>query len=132
MAEDKNLTIVNEEPDDFAEAVSAAENRPNVYTHEFPIPVEFEGETFSSLTFDFGSLKAKDSLAIEAELRDMGKASLLPEYSGDYLIRMAMRACTTRRANGMRLGLDFYNELPMAQFLKIRGKARSFLLLAGS
>ena len=122
--------VVDEQ--EYEIAVKEAENSPNAYTHEFPTPFSFEGESFDKLSFDFGTLTAQDSLSIEAELQATGRPVIVPEFSGDYLLRMAMRACTTRKSNGMKLGLDFFQKLPLSAYVKIRGKARSFLLRAGS
>ncbi len=122
--------VVNEQ--EYEIAMKEAENSPNTYTHEFPTPFSFEGESFDELSFDFGALTAMDSLSIEAELSATGRPVIVPEFSGDYLLRMAMRACTTRKKNGMKLGIDIFQALPLAAYVKIRSKARSFLLRAGS
>ena len=103
----------------------------DTYVHIFDKPFTFEGETFESLSFDFGALTAADSLAVERELADMGRRELAPETAGAYQIRLAARACTTRRADGRRLGVDAYMAMPIAAYTRIRGRVRSFLLLAG-
>ena len=132
----ENTPVVETEPvvdeQEYEIAMKEAENSPNTYTHEFSTPFSFEGESFDELSFDFGALTAMDSLAIEAELQATGRPVLVPEFSGDYLLRMAMRACTNRTSKGMKLGIDFFQRLPLAAYVKIRSKARSFLLRAGS
>ncbi len=100
------------------EAVTSA----NAYTHKFATPFEFEGKTYESLTFDWGALTGSDFLIIEGELAAMGKALIAPEFSGEFLVRMASRACTEQ------LGSDAMTALPIGDFNRIRGKARSFLL----
>lgn len=117
---------------EYDAAVKEAENSRDIYVHNFDRPFAFEGESFETLTFDFGKLTASDSLAIESELASIGKVLITPEFSGEYLLRMAMRACTDRRKDGRKLGIDAFNTLPMASYIRIRGKARSFLLRAGS
>ena len=117
---------------EYEAAVQEAENSQDTYVHTFSKPFTFEGESFDSLTFDFGKLTGSDSLAIEAELAAQGQVLITPEFSGDYLIRMAMRACTDRRKDGRKLGIDAFRALPMAAYVRIRGRARSFLLHAGS
>ena len=77
-------------------------------------------------------MRARDSLAAEAELRGAGVNMLVPEFSGEYLIRIAARACETKRADGRRLGSDVFMQLPLAAFSVIRNVTRSFLLRAGS
>ena len=113
---------------EFEAAMKEAENSVSHYTHEFAKPFTFEGETFETLSFDFGMLTAADSIAIEAELASIGRSVFAPEISGDYLLRMAMRACTDKRKDGRKLGADAFLAMPLADFNKIRGKARSFLL----
>ncbi len=101
-----------------------------VYTHHFNRPFTIDGETIEELVFDFESLTGADSLAIENELAVIGKAVIVPEIAGEYLIRMAVRACTTK-VNGKRLGVDAFKKLPLGDYNRIRGKARSFLLRSG-
>lgn len=131
MSNEKNTESVVDQQE-YEIAVKEAEASPNIYTHNFLTPIFFEGESFDELVFDFGGLSAMDSLSIEAELAAIGRAVIVPEFSGDYLLRMAMRACLTRKSNGMKLGIDFFQALPLAAYVKIRSKARSFLLRAGS
>ena len=129
MDHEINVDAVPEE--EYEAAVKEAENSQDVYKHVFTKPFVFEDESFDSLTFDFGSLTAADSLAIENEVAALGQAVITPEFSGEYLIRMAMRACTDRRKDGRRLGVDAFKALPIAPFIRIRSRARSFLLRAG-
>ena len=122
---------INEQELEIAEQAAKKEDA-NCYTFAFSTPFEFEGESYDKLSFDFGALTAADSLAIEAELTAIGTPAIVPEFSGDYLIRMAMRACTDRTSKNLKIGIDTFMALPMAAYVKIRGKARSFLLRAGS
>ena len=132
MSNKANTETVDVDEQEYNLAVAEAENALNTYTHVFSTPFTFEGEVFTELSFDFGALTAADSLNIAAELQASGRPVIVPEFSGDYLIRMAMRACTSRKANGMKMGIDAFQNLPLAAYVKIRSKARSFLLRAGS
>lgn len=118
--------------DELEQAQKEAAASTDIYTHRLRRPFTFEGNTFTELVFDWGSLTANDSLAIESEIEAKGKAVVVPEMSGEYLIRMAARACTTTGENGRRLGVDAFQKLPMGDFNRIRGRARSFLLRWGS
>ena len=111
-------------------AEQAARDSAHSYTHVFDSPFEFEGESFGSLSFDWERLTGGDSLAIEREvLAVTGRPVVTPEFSGEYLIRMAVRACTTLRQDGKRkLGADAYRAMRMSDFNPIRNAARSFLL----
>ena len=116
-------TKVNAE--EFAVAQKEATNSTEVYTHKFAKPFEHEDKKFDELTFEWGKLTGKDSLAIENEMSALGIPLIAPEFSGEYLIRVAARACTTE------IGSDILEALPLADYNKIRNKARSFLLRSG-
>ena len=130
MSNETKEPVIDEQ--EYEAAVQEAESSQDTYTQFFGKPFTFEGESFDSLTFDFGKLTAADSLAIEAELAAKGRAVITPEFSGEFLLHMAMRACTDRRMDGRRLGIDAFQTLPLAAFTRIRSRARSFLLRAGS
>jgi hypothetical protein len=91
---EKNKPDVIIDADEFAVAEKEAEQSAYTYTHKFKRPFEYQGKTFNELTFDWGKLTGRDGLAIENELQQIGKAVIVPTFSGDYLIRMAARACT--------------------------------------
>ena len=90
------------------------------------------GQTFDELNFDFEGLTGDDALAIEDELQAIGKPTISPTFSGQFLVRMAARACTNTiiDASGhpRRIGDDALRALPIFEFNRVRGKARSFLL----
>ena len=111
-------------------AEQAAQDSAHSYTHVFEPPFEFEGESFGSLSFDWERLTGGDSLAIEREvLAVTGRPVITPEFSGEYLVRMAVRACTVFRQDGKRkLGADAYRTMRLSDFNAIRNAARSFLL----
>lgn len=92
------------------------------YTHVFAKPWEYEGNKYEKITFDWGTLTGLDSMAIETEIQAMGKALITPEFSGEYLIRMAARC------SAPRVGVDVITAMPIQDFNKIRSRARSFLL----
>ena len=85
---------------EFAAAEAAAkakaeQGNASAYVHKLKKPFTFEGCTIEELSFDFDRLTGNDSLAIEDELQAMNKPVIVPTFSGQYLIRMAARACTT-------------------------------------
>ena len=91
-----------------------------------------EGQTFDELNFDFEGLTGDDALAIEDELQAIGKPTISPTFSGQFLVRMAARACTNTIVDASghprRIGDDALRALPIFEFNRVRGKARSFLL----
>lgn len=123
-----NKPDITIDPKEYKAAIRAATRSVdlNTYTHHFKRPFKFvsgaEERTVDDLTFDFGSLTGRDSLNIEAELQSLGKPVVVAEMSGEYLIRMAARACTEK------IGADSLANMPLSDFNRIRGRARSFLL----
>lgn len=84
--------------------------------------VEYNGKTYDRLVFDFGKLTGEDSLNIENELQALGKFTPVPVFSGEYLIRMAAKACNEP------IGADIFAKISLTDYNRIRSSARSFLL----
>ncbi|MBR2941843.1 MAG: hypothetical protein IKB82_00440 [Clostridia bacterium] len=133
MSNTNNEPVVSIDPAAFAAAeqeAAAPKNDIGTYTHVFKTPffctIGTEQRSFDQLTFDFNKLTGRDSLAIENELQALGKPVIVAEMSGEYLIRMAARACTEK------IGADDLAMAPLADYNKIRSRARSFLLRSGS
>lgn len=82
------------------------------------------GKKYEELTFDWGKLTGKDSLAIENEMAQMGIALVNPAFSSEYMVRMAAVACNEA------IGSDAFDDMALPDFLKIRRKAKDFLLRA--
>lgn len=116
-----------------AEDLAKIEEDISTYTHTFRPAFTFRGVSYETLTFNWGALTGADHLAIENELLLRGKTLVTPEFTGDFLCGMAVRACTNRNSDGFRvLDQDSMKALPMRDFQKICKRARSFLLRAGS
>ena len=121
----KKTNITNEEiidAEEFAVAEKEAKESKNVYVHKFDEPFTYEDKTYEELSFEWGKLTGADSLAIEGEIAALGKVVITPEFSGEYLIRLAAKACTEK------IGSDVLCAMPLRDYNKIRGKARSFLM----
>ena len=80
--------------DEYAAAEAQAKESVGNYTLKLKRPFTFEGQTFDELNFDFEGLTGDDALAIEDELQAIGKPTISPTFSGQFLVRMAARACT--------------------------------------
>ena len=106
--------------DEYAAAEAQAKESVGNYTLKLKRPFTYEGQT------------GDDALAIEDELQAIGKPTISPTFSGQFLVRMAARACTNTiiDASGhpRRIGDDALRALPIFEFNRVRGKARSFLL----
>lgn len=99
------------------------------YTHTFKKPFEFRGRTVTELTFDWGALTGGDHQAIESDMLRHGQTLTIPAFTGSYLAGMAVRACTNRDDNGIRIvDADFLKALPLREYHQIYFSARSFLL----
>lgn len=112
-------------PAEFADAQQAAAESEFTYTLKFKQPFEYEGNTYQELFFDWGKLTGTDGLAIEAELRSNGISVLAPALNGEYMVRMAAKACTSK------IGYDVLKALPLYYFHRLQRAARSFLMSAG-
>ena len=128
----KDIETAAAEAEALELAVRAEPDR-GVYVHDFRKPFQYQGAEHTQLRFDFGSLTGADYIAIENDMIRHGKTLVSPEFSGDFLCGMAVRACTNRDGNGIRL-LDnkAMKSMPIRDFQTICKKARSFLLRAGS
>lgn len=96
----------------------------NMFTIELKKPIMYNDKEYKTLSFDFETLTGNDGMAIEEELGQLGKAVLVPALSGEYLVRMAARACT------QKVGSDIFALLSIREYNQIRTAARSFLLLS--
>ena len=95
---------------------------PDTFEINLKKPVEYNGKTYTTLTFDFGKLTGEDGLNIENELQSIGKFAMVPAFSGEYLIRMAAKACNDP------VGSDLFEKVSLSYYNRIRGAARGFLL----
>ncbi len=135
MSIDKKPTTIQEsaEQAEQEEANARAEKDSGLYTHEFEDPFTYEGRTYERLSFDWKSLKGKDSVAIERELLSRGIAVVNAGFTPEYLVAMAARSCTFRNDDGFRtVTTNMIYALPLVDFRKICIAARNFLLRAGS
>lgn len=110
------------DPKEFAAAEQEAAESTSIVTVQLSRPVAYENDTYRELSFDFDKLTGEDSLSIENELQAQGKFVVAPTFSGEYLVRMAARACT------VKIGQDLIRALPISDYNRIRNAARSFLL----
>ena len=93
------------------------------YTHEFSKPTEIGGKKCKKITFYFEDLNGEDIEAIEAELQSENKYVLSPEVSSIFQTMLAARAA--------RVGADEIRRLKIRDYMKIKNKARDFLLESG-
>ena len=63
-----------------------------VYTHVFKKPFEYEGKTYTELTFNFERLSGRDMVSIETEMQMNNEYALAPEISRSFQGKMAAKA----------------------------------------
>ena len=122
---DDEKTYVNPEELAGAEAEAARLGTgKHTYTHAFKKPFAYMGQEYTEMHFDFDGLTGRDGLNIERELQALGAALVHPALSGDYLVRLAAKACAEK------VGSDAFELMRLFDANKILGRARSFLLLS--
>lgn len=135
MSADKTMENIKTAAEQAEEVEIQAQAEPDygTYTHIFRKPFSFEGKTFESMSFDWGSLTGKDSTAVNRELRGRNVFVVVDTYTIEYLTAMAARACTDRDEMGRRVvSSQTLEALPVRDFRTICNKIRSFLLRAES
>jgi len=117
MDEEKAIVIDKAEVDEMIEDFGS-----EVYVHRFAVPFEWEGKTYGSLTFNFGKLTGRDSLAAERELKAKGWISVVPHLDTQYKQAIAARACVEK------LGTDAFEAMPLRDFNRIMGRVQGFFV----
>ncbi len=126
MSNETKNNAVSIPDDEFNKAVAMAVKSKDNFSIKLRKPITVvvgdTAEEVSELHFDFSKLTGNDSLAIERELSAMGSPVIVASMSGEYLIRMAVRSCSTK------IGMDDMGRMGISDFNRIRGAARNFLL----
>lgn len=104
---------------DMSDKKAEKEQESPNYTHTFKKPVTILGRQYKTMTFYFDKLTGEDIEAVEQEMQNMGKYALSPEISSIFQSMLAARAA--------RVGSDEIRRLPVADYMKIKNKARDFL-----
>lgn len=134
----KENPTVKDELEDSAEtaaqleAEAKAETDASVYIHTFAKPFQWEGKNYEKLTFRWDTLTGSDHLEIEFELLKQGKTLVVPEFTGEYLCGMAVRACEEWRELAPPSRKSAMKKLPLKDFSAICKEARHFLMTSES
>lgn len=117
MNETKDAKVVE------METKETVETAPGNYTHTFSEEQELGGKKYKTLTFYFNNLTGNDIEAIEEELTAQNKYIISPEVSSLFQGMLAARAAGVSRYD--------ISGLPVKDYMKIKNKARDFLVNAG-
>lgn len=124
MSDTNNIVPIDEK--ELTQAREEAKNAKALFTLRFRKPLEYDGETYEELKFDFDSLTGNDSLMVERELNRAGVQLVVPGFNGDYLIRMAIRACVDN------VGNDVVRYMSLRDYSRLRSEMRNFLMASES
>lgn len=108
---------------EFDTAIEEAKNDSAQVFVKLRKPIEYNGKRYEELSFDFDKLTGRDALAIENEIARLGRATMVPALSGDYIVRMAARACTEV------IGIDLFDLISLKDYETIKSRARNFLIM---
>lgn len=102
------------------------------YTRKFRYPVSICGVEVRELTFEYGTLTGRDHIDAERDCLRGGRNCIPdPKYDGDFLAKIAVKACTLRDADGFHpLDAAALESLPIADYEAIRTSARNFFIVS--
>ena len=92
-------------------------------TRKLSRPVEFEGQKYEWLTFDFDSLTGRDVRAANLESVKPGKIVASSIFDQDFCLAIAARAA--------KVNVSLFDYLPAGDVLGIEMDTRNFLLASG-
>lgn len=119
-----NITKMDRE--ELEKAKEEAKKADNLFVLKFKKPFTYESVDYDELEFDFDGLTGNDSLEVEKELARQGTQVAVPAFSGEYIIRIAARACTTL------IGSDAFRLMSLKDYNRVRAKVRNFLMASES
>lgn len=118
-----NITNINSmDEEELEQAKEEAKKAENLFTLKLKKPLSYEGTEYTELSFDFDSLTGRDSLNVERELAIRGIQVAVPAFSGEYIIRIAAKACTSP------IGSDAFELMSLKDYNRMRSKVRNFLM----
>jgi hypothetical protein len=119
----ENITNINGmQEEELEQAKVEAKNAENLFKLKLKKPLSYEGTDYTELSFDFDNLTGRDSLDVERELAMRAIQVAVPAFSGEYIIRIAAKACTEP------LGSDAFEAMSLRDYNRLRGKVRNFLM----
>ena len=89
-------------------------------TITFKKPFEFEGETHESVTLELENLKGRDITETQSQYTAEGKFSAMVATDSEFCKRIAALSASKP--------LEFFDELPANEVLKVTQSVQNFLL----
>lgn len=89
-------------------------------TITFKKPYEFEGETHESVTLELDNLKGRDITETQTQYTAEGKFSAMVSTDSEFCKRIAALAASKP--------LEFFEDLPANEFIKVTQSVQNFLL----
>jgi len=121
--EDIKNKIPEGQEQEYEEAVKEAEQDQVVtFEHTLRKPLMYNNQEYKTLHFNFENLSGEDSLNVEAELEAQGIMVMVPTFSGQYLIRVAAKACLEH------IGVDGFKKISIKDYNRIRSRTRNFFI----
>lgn len=120
----ENITVSEDAPtvkESFEVVTNSGTNKGR--TVKLSRPFEWEGRTYKEFTFDFDRLTGVDMIAIEDEMTALGQVAIDPTVSMAYMSKLAARAA--------RVSVQTIENLPIADFSRIKNVVRDFLTRSG-
>ena len=120
---DNNITSINGmQEEELDKAKEEAKKAVDLFTLKLKKPLSYEGTDYNEISCDFDGLTGRDSLDVERELSMRGLQVAVPAFSGEYIIRIAAKACTSP------LGSDAFEAMSLKDYNRLRSKVRNFLM----
>lgn len=111
MAEKKEIVESAVQEQDFLST--------GIFVLKLKRPLDWEGEHYSELTIDLGSLTGEDMEKVEMELAEEGRIVFDPLYSDAYMFKLAARAA--------KVHSSVIEHLKLVDAAEIRGRVKRFL-----
>lgn len=90
-------------------------------TITFKKPFEFDGEEFKEITLDLDGLKGRDITDTQRQYTAEGNFSAVPATDPEFCKRIAALASSQT--------LEFFEDLPAPDFIKVTTSVQNFLLV---
>lgn len=103
--------------------VKETKKKDDTITYTLKKPITYNGQEYTEFTFDFYKMTGRDYIAAEEAINGEGSLVLAPEFSSNYMGKIAARAADVNA--GVLEALSYHD------FQEIKNLARNFMLNGG-